>query len=182
MRKGCTNTMKQKNIKLYNIIFPIWFIIIFPLTWPIIIFLNLGIDSLIIYFSMKKYKIDDINTIYCKTIVKIVCFGFLADVIGGVVMAIPEIFFMAIPEFFYTYYPEFIEFRWAVTYNPFENIKSLVWVLMSMMISSVLIYILNYKWTFKYIEIDNIIKKKLSLILAITTTPILFLLPTNWFF
>ena len=69
-----------------------------------------------------------------------------------------------------------------VMFNPFSSVFGLIYTILAMIISSILIYIFNYKYTFNKIELDDKIKKRISLVLAIVTTPILFLLPTEWFY
>lgn len=171
--------MKQKDVKLYNVIFPIWLLAIFPVTWLVIIPANFIIDSLVICFSMKKCGVQDIKEKYKKTILKVVCFGFLADVVGGLFMIasqyIPFELFMKDTTWITR------KFTSPVMYNPLESLLSLIWVLAAMAISSTLIYFWNYKFSFKNIEEEPKVRKKLSLILAIITTPILFLVPTEWF-
>ena len=167
----------QKSVKLYNVIFPIWLLILFPLTWVIVIPANFLVDSLIVYFGMKKLKVEEFKQKFKKSIVKVVCFGFVADIIGG----------------FFMFCPNFLEFsesrRWLyeniinpVMYNPFESVYALLWVLFCMALSSTAIYFFNYKFSFSKINIERAIKKKISLMLAIFTTPVLFLLPTQWFY
>lgn len=127
----------------------------------------------------KKYKVQDIKEKYKKVIVKVVCFGFLADIIGGAFMLVSQyIPFSKFMEDTTWIYHNFVN---PVMYNPLDSILSLLWVLAAMTISSVLIYFWNYKYSFKNMEEDPVIRKKLSLILAVVTTPILFLIPTAWF-
>ena len=171
--------MKEtKEIKLYNVIFPVWFLLIFPSTWLIVIPLNLIIDSIVVYICMKKNNVNDIMKKLKKIILKVVCFGFLADIIGGVFM-----YALGFLEIFVE------DSKWLVDnlinpimYNPFSSIYGLIYTILAMIISSILIYIFNYKYTFNKIELDDKIKKRISLGLAIVTTPILFLLPTEWFY
>ena len=171
--------MKEtKEIKLYNVIFPVWFLLIFPPIWLIIIPLNLIIDSIIVYICMKKNNVNDIKEKLKKIIFKVVCFGFLADIIGGIFMY-ASVFLEIFVE----------DSKWLVDnlinpvmFNPFSSVFGLIYTILAMMISSILIYIFNYKYTFNKIELDDKIKKRISLVLAIVTTPILFLLPTEWFY
>ena len=169
---------KTKEIKLYNVIFPVWFLLIFPPIWLIIIPLNLIIDSIIVYICMKKNNVNDIKEKLKKIIFKVVCFGFLADIIGGIFMY-ASVFLEIFVE----------DSKWLVDnlinpvmFNPFSSVFGLIYTILAMMISSILIYIFNYKYTFNKIELDDKIKKRISLVLAIVTTPILFLLPTEWFY
>ncbi len=44
--------MKNKDIKLYNVIFPFWMILLFPSVWFIVLPGNFIIDSLVLLISM----------------------------------------------------------------------------------------------------------------------------------
>ena len=58
----------MKNIKLYNVFFPIWFLLLFPVTWIIAMPVNFVIDSIVILLSLKFLKIDDIYQKYKKVL------------------------------------------------------------------------------------------------------------------
>ena len=171
---------EQKSVKLYNMIFPIWLLILFPLTWLIVIPANFLIDSLIVYFTMKKLSVEEPKQKFKKVILKVVCFGFVADIIGG--------FFMFLPNFIdYSVFTEntrliYSNFVNAIMYNPFRSVYGLVWVFLCMLISSSAIYFLNFKFSFTKVDIERAVKMRISLLLAICTTPVLFLLPTQWFY
>lgn len=171
--------MKQKSTKLYNVIFPLWLLVLFPVTWLIVIPANILIDSLVICLSMKKLQVPDIKAAWKKLIVRVVCFGFLADIVGGIFMYASQC--IPFPAFLEENHWIYFHFTNPVMYNPLESPLAILWVLLSMAISSVLIYFLNKKYTFRHVEASPAVQKKLSLILAILTTPILFLIPTEWF-
>ena len=58
----------MKNKKIYNVFFPIWFLLLFPITWIIAIPLNLVIDSIVILLSLKFLKIEEAFQKYKKGI------------------------------------------------------------------------------------------------------------------
>jgi len=74
----------MKNNKIYNVVFPIWFLLLFPLAWLIVMPVNFLIDSIVICLALKFLKTDDILQRYKEVIVRVFLFGFLADFIGSV--------------------------------------------------------------------------------------------------
>ena len=75
-----------KNSKLYNIIFPVWLLWLYPLLWLIVIPGNFIIDSLVLISSMFILKINDKKQFYKKSILKVFLFGMLSDIIGTLYM------------------------------------------------------------------------------------------------
>lgn len=146
--------------KYYNVLFPIWLILIFP---PVIFLLipgNFIIDSIVLLITLKCLK-TSIKETYLKTIIKVVITGFLSDIIGALFLVLglflPDIISQNIP------------------WNPFNNILSVLYVIIAILISSLSIYFINKKWSFK----DNPNKHIISLALAIFTAPFLFLVPSS---
>ena len=172
--------MKKNSIKLYNLIFPIWVLWLIPITWLVVLPVNFLIDSLVVVLTMKYLKVQDIKMNAKSVIFKVWIFGFIADFIGTVSM------FMAnVIDFNY----ETQLGKWwynnisnAVSYNPFESIYSVLWVTVCVIITSIFIYLFNYKFCLKKSNLYNEQKKKLALSLAIFTAPYLFYIPTAWFF
>ena len=74
----------MKNLKLYNVFFPVWLLILIPFTWVIAIPVNFIVDSLVIFISLKFLKIEEAFQKYKKVIFKVFIFGFLSDFIGSV--------------------------------------------------------------------------------------------------
>ena len=69
-------------MKLYNILFPIWLLWIFPTMWLIIMPANLIIDALVIILTLKFLKITDIKAVLKTVIWRTWVCGFLADFVG----------------------------------------------------------------------------------------------------
>ncbi|MFY9414774.1 MAG: hypothetical protein WAP27_08440, partial [Tepidanaerobacteraceae bacterium] len=55
-------------------------------------------------------------------------------------------------------------------------------IVLAMAVSALLIFLLNYKITFKKMIADRHKRLKLALSIAILTLPWTFLLPTKWFY
>lgn len=146
----------KKDIKLYNVLFPLWMLLMFPVTWLFVLPGNFLIDSLVLCLGMYVLKICDKKDFYKKSIVKIFAIGIFSDIIGSaymLAMVLLELCTMAD--------------EWYVTVP-------------GVIISAVFIFVLNYFITFK-----NLDKKKkliLSLAFAIITAPYTFLVPSRWLY
>lgn len=171
---------KQSTVKLYNLIFPIWILWLFPLTWIVVLPGNFIIDNAVILITLKLLNINDQKAIYKQTILKVWIFGFISDFIGTIVMLIPGFINFKNSEIMRNWWYKNIET--PVFYNPFQSVYGLLWVTLAVVITSVFIYCFNYKISFKNLELEESSKKKLALSLAIFTAPILFYLPTSLFY
>ena len=149
--------MKNKETKLYNILFPIWFIILIPMSWLVILPGNFIIDSLVLLLTMKAIGIVGRKEMYKKTILKIWLFGFISDIIGAAFLFVTIMGFeLALPGEDYLY------------------------LTIAVLISAVFIFIFNYKVSFK--GYDRATRFKMALSFAIFTAPYTFLIPLDWIY
>ncbi len=160
----------KKEIKLYNVLFPIWFLLIFPITWIIVLPANFIIDSIVLIISMKVLKQVDIKENYKKSILKVWIFGFLSDFIGAGILFLTQ---MARGNWWYEYIAS------PVATNPFDNLYSLSYVFFAVIVSGVAIYFFNLKISFKRLDYELKTKKILALSLAIFTAPYILLVPSE---
>ena len=163
----------MKKIKLYNVIFPVWFLFVFPPVLLLVLPGNFIIDSMIFFLAAKFLTIKNIKSIYKKTILRVWGFGFLADIVGAVFLFLS----FTIPG---TWWNDNIIA--ALAWNPATNIYALLYCLAAITLSGFLIYYLNYNFTFKKIDMDVLKKKRLCFYIALLTAPYLFLLPTELFY
>ena len=146
--------MNKQNAKLYNVIFPVWMLLIFPQIWLIVFPANFIIDSLVLLLSMHLLKIADKKLWYKKHILKIFIFGLLADFIGSALM------FLAV-----------------AVLDLSTTGDDLYLTIPAVLISAVIIFLFNYCFTFK--KAENKIRIKTSLLFAVITAPYTFLSPTS---
>ncbi len=172
--------MKNNDIKLYNLIFPIWLLWLIPVTWIVVLPANFLIDLLVVVLTMKYLKVQDIKINAKSVIFKVWIFGFAADFIGTALMFMANVItFNYETELGKWWYENITN---AVSYNPLENIYSVLWVTACVIITAFFIYLFNYKFCLEKSNLDNGQRKKLALSLAVFTVPYLFYLPTSWFF
>jgi len=158
--------------KLYNVIFPIWLILIIP---PIVLFVipsNFIIDSIVLILGFKLLKLTNWFDKYKKSIIKVWIIGFIADVIGSLLLLITQ--FLGSSGYLYE------NLVYPLVWNPFKSILAVLYVLIVVLICGFLIYLFNYRISFKKIDLDDKGKKAISLLLAVLTAPYLFFLPTSY--
>ena len=146
----------KKEIKLYNVLFPLWMLLLFPVTWLIVLPGNFIIDSLVLIVLMKLLNIDDKKLFYKSSILKIFGIGLFSDLIGSLYMLVNvflEVGHMAD--------------EWYIT-------------IPGLIISAVLIFVLNYYITFK--DLDKRKRLIFSLTFSVITAPYTFLVPSRWLY
>ena len=146
----------MKEIKLYNVLFPLWMLLMFPTMWLIVLPGNFLIDSIVLLILMKVLNICEKKEFYKKNILKIYLIGLLADAVGAVLL-------------FITVVTEVWQYEYELYFS-----------LVAMVISAILIFLLNYYITFS--KCEKRIKMKLALTFAIVTAPYTFLVPTSWLY
>lgn len=168
----------EKGIKLYNVIFPVWFLMFFPPVIFITLAGNFIIDSLVTVLCYAAFKLSsvklDLKSFYKSSVLKVWIFGFAADIIGAALLLAVNMFGSGIglPDGFLT----------GINFDPYGNPQSLLIIVPAMFVSAAFILLFNYRFTFaKQIE-DRRLRFKVALTLAIITMPWTFLLPTKWFY
>lgn len=147
----------KKDVKLYNVLFPLWMLLLFPQLWLIVLPGNFIIDSLVLIVSMFVMKMPDKKEFYKKNIFKIYGFGLLADVIGSVYMLIMMLGFVL----------GRMGDEWYLTVP-------------AILISAAIIFVMNYFITFR--NCDTKERFKLALVFALVTAPYTFLVPSGWLY
>lgn len=158
--------------KLYNVIFPMYLLSTFvPFTAVFFLIGNLIIDSAVIliisYIIFKKINKD----FYKNTILKIWLFGYLADCISAAFLGVSG-------ELGY-YYKE-NHLKGGILYNIAYKFYScdVEIIILGIIVASLFIFVFNYFISFRKIEITKNQKLLAAIILAITTSPYTFLIPT----
>lgn len=161
------------NKKLYNVIFPIWMLLLFPTFWLVSVPANFIIDTIVLVVALMVTKVGKVYEIYMGSILKVWLLGFVADIVGALLLI--GIQFLPISG-------KIGEIVSAVAYNPFRNVFAILIVIIAIAISAFAIYWLNMRYTFKNQKIEEKSKKKICVILAICTAPYLFFYPTEWMY
>lgn len=147
--------MKNKEIRFYNILFPIWMLMLMPTAWIAVLPINFIVDSLVILITMKAIGVKYKGKMYRKSILKVWIFGFVADMIGAGALL-------------------------GAMYADIFRGDEIYITLPAMLIAALFIFIFNYKISFK--EYDKATRLKMAINLAIFTAPYTFLIPISWIY
>ncbi|HHW31506.1 MAG TPA: hypothetical protein GXX20_07535 [Clostridiaceae bacterium] len=167
----------MKQLKLYNVIFPLWFIMFFPPVVFITLAGNFIIDSLVIVACFFIYKLagtgNNLKTFYTKSVFQVWIFGFISDIIGATILFLFGMFgdYFGLP----------YEMANGINFDPYSYPWAIVIIVLSMLIAAIFIFIFNYKITLREMD-DRKLRFKVAITLAIITMPWTFLLPTKWFY
>ena len=162
--------MRSKEIRLYNVIFPIWMLWFIPATWILILPANFVIDFAVLFFTLKYLKVEERGQIAKKCILRVWICGFLADIIGSIFMFLPILLDVD------------AGFVNSIAMNPFESIWAMIYTTIALMIAGGCIYLFNLKFCLNNSGLATAQKKKVALVLAVITAPYLYYLPTAWFY
>jgi hypothetical protein len=168
----------SKDIRLYDALFPIWFILLLP---PVI-FISLGgdlvIDSavILIAFALIKDRAARGYTVwglFKSSILKVWLLGFAADIISaGLLLVFDATAGSALP----------YNVSAAVNGNPFANVSGFLIVMFFIALGALLIFLFNYYITFRKKVSDRALRFRLSLAVAVITAPWTFLVPSSWLY
>lgn len=158
----------NRQTKLYNVIFPVWMLVLVPMTWVVVLPANFIIDSAVVLIGLRLLKAESVLRTYKSVILKVWALGFAADIIGCVLLFLSQI---GNGEAWYEY------IQGPVAYNPLDNIFALLYVLIAVAVSGALIYFFNMRVSLKRTELEHAKKRALSLALAVLTAPYIFLVP-----
>ena len=152
----------KKDIRLYNMVFPIWLMFLWPTPlWLLILPANFLIDRLVLYGSSRYHKLPDRGILWKRHIFPVWIIGFLSDFLSaGLVFLIYII----------------LENQPAVSnliLFPGTTLISIPGV----MLAGGLIYLLNRIFTFRNSGLEPAQIHRLCLHLAIFTAPYAFLIP-----
>jgi len=163
--------MKNNDVRLYNMIMPLWLIAVFlPQLWLIALPANWLIDFLVLWLTMKVLKFGRPASHAVRIVWLTWIFGFAADILGGLLMIAPD-FGMNIARESVLYGIT------RVLYNPFYDIWSFLWTTLGVAVTAVLIFVYNRYIVLRKEEMTDVQKRKIALSLAVFTAPYLFYLP-----
>ena len=169
----------KKEVKLNNVIFPIWMMWIFPPLALLALIGNFVIDSLVILAAFAIFKVVkstglSMGQLYKKSILKVWIFGFLGDIVGAIMLFVTMLILET--------GEGANDIISAICYNPFSNIIGLIIVVAAVVLAVLLIWTFNYYIVFNRLIDDSKIRMKVAITIAIVTMPWTYLIPTQWLY
>ena len=160
----------KKDIKLHNILLPLWMIIFMPTwLWLVLIPLNYLIDRVVLRWSLGD--MPDKGLFCRKHTWKICLAGFLSDLAGALILLAAALTLAHKGE-------KASDIAGAIMMDPFSNLPGLLIVVAGIAVSAVLIFFLD-KWILRKAGLDPEQVKRSALRLALITAPYLYLFPSD---
>ena len=168
----------RHGVTLRNVLFPIWMLWLFPLTWLVVLPVNFGIDLLVVVLALKTMRVAPVRETARRVILRVWLMGFVADFIGTALMFVVNL--VDSPGAFGKWWYE--NLTNAVCFNPFESVYAVLYVTLCVAVSAGCIYWFNRKFCLKRAGLDARQTHRLALALAVFTAPYLFYFPSAWIY
>ena len=161
----------KKPVRLYNVLFPIWILWLFPQVLAIVLPGNLAIDCLVLFFALLALKHAQKGAVVKKLWWKLWLLGFAADAVGVAWMFLGWL--LAIP--FGDWWVDTLSY---ILHNPFGHPLAFLWTLAGVALAGVCIYFFDKRAMRSCELLDGRQRHAAALAMAIVTAPWLFLIPT----
>ena len=176
-------TDQKSDYVLYNLAFPLWFIVWIPgWWWLVLIPINFLIDYTVHGLSIRKIELAEKSEIKRKSIFRVCLCGFLSDFIGALFLF--GIYMIV------TFFGEiFIDLgnrdfglalcRWAGNSmsSCWNNVPAFVLTVVSVAVSALCIFIFNKQLFINKFGLSEYHAEYIAVRLAVYTAPYLFLIP-----
>ena len=160
--------MKKSEIRLYNILLPLWLLMFMPPALLVTIPVNFAVDSAVLFLASPFVCRNMGKTLWKKCILKFFLLGFLADLIPAAILFALLFLLEGTPtEAFYS----------AAVTNPLSGVGSALIVFCAVLMASALIYVFDRFIAFKNTGLEKSQVHRLALFMAVLTAPWSFFIP-----
>ncbi len=160
----------KKQTRIYNLLFPIWLIWLFPQVLVFVIPGNLIIDCAVLFFTLLALKHAQKGAVVKQLWWKFWLLGFAADLVGTAWMFLGWL--LSVP----------FEDLWDGTlsyimYDPFGHPLAFLWTLAGVALAGACIYLFDRRAMGSCELLDHRQRHVTALTMAIVTAPWLFFIP-----
>lgn len=160
----------MKKTRLYNVIFPVWMLFLFPQVWLVALPGNLLIDCVVVLLTLMSLKHTQKWAVLRKVWWRVWPLGFAADFVGALFLRHSVPLLSSLPEPWYSWLD-------PIMYNPFKSWLAFALTLTAVALSGVCIYFFD-KWAMRSCKHLSVRERHiLCLTLAIVTAPWTFFIP-----
>lgn len=164
----------KREVRLYNLILPIWALWLVPHAWLVILPGNLLFDGLVFFLALTVLKRTDRSPLLRSFLWKLWLAGFAADFAG--------VLWLLLGALAADGFSPLQTVSSYVMYNPFGHPLALVWTLIAVAVSGVCVYGLNRFLLMSAWDLTEQQRHTVALSMAVFTAPWTFLLPSSWLY
>ena len=161
----------MKKTRLYNVIFPIWMLFLFPQVWLIALPGNLLIDCAVVLCTLMALKHTQKKAVLRQVWWKIWLLGFAADFVGVAVL-LPAMFLTSAVS------KDVRPFIEPVMYNCWKSPLAFLWTAAAVALSGACIYFFDRRAMRSCTHLTDRERHLTALSLSIITAPWMFFIPT----
>lgn len=166
----------KKQTRIYNVIFPIWILILFPQLLVFVIPGNLIVDCAVLWFALLALKHPRKGAVVKKLWWRFWLLGFAADAIGVVWMFLGWLTAGWASQLLGTV-GWLEDVVMALTVNCFRHPLAFLWTLAGVALAGVWIYFFDKRAMGSCELLDDRQRHVVALVMAIVTAPWLFFIP-----
>lgn len=172
--------MRRRDVRTYNIMLPLWLLLVWPTVLPLVVLLNTAFDGLVLSLGMRRVGVDRQlrSTVRRKRLWKIVLAGFAADLVGAILLTLSVELASSLAPDGGSLRQLVDSFCHAVMFDPLSSPLGGAWVLACTAVSAIVIYQLNRRWCLAGCGLSEEQLGRLCLVMAICTAPYTFLFPS----
>ena len=163
----------KRDVKLYNVLLPIWILYFFPQVWIITLPGNLLIDCAVLLLTLAVLKHTQKKAVLKKLWWKFWLLGFLADFIGALFL-FGCWYLSLLPEPVGSWIDSIIPQAFL---NPFRTLPGFLYTLTGVVIAGVCIYFFDKRAMKSCTLLDGRQRHIVALTMAVVTAPWTFLIP-----
>lgn len=164
----------KKEVRLYNIILPIWLLWLFPRVWLVVLPGNLLVDCLVLTVTLAVLKHRSKGAVVRQLWWKLWLLGFLADFAGAAVLMSGLAAMVLAENCGLEWLREGLEPLW---HNAFQSPLAFLWTLAAVALAGVCIYFLDRRAMKGCVLLSGREKHTVALAMAVVTAPWLFFIP-----
>lgn len=162
----------KKQTRLYNVILPIWLLLLFPQLLVLVIPGNLIVDCAVLFLTLLALKHARKGEVVKKLWWKFWLLGFAADAVGVLWMFLG--WMLSVP--FEELWNDTLRY---IMHNPFGHPTAFLWTLTGVLIAGVCIYFFDKRAMGGLDLLTDREKTAVALAMAAVTAPWLFFIPTH---
>ena len=163
----------NREVKLYNILLPIWILYFFPQVWLITLPGNLLIDCLVLLSTLAVLKHTEKQTVLKGLWWKFWVLGFLADFVGALFL-FGFWYLSLLPDPVGAWVEEIFS---NAALNPFRTLAGFLYTLAGVALAGVCIYCFDKRAMRSCSLLDERQRHVIALTMAVVTAPWTFLIP-----
>ncbi|MDO4799553.1 MAG: hypothetical protein Q4A52_03430 [Bacillota bacterium] len=172
---GARNS-RSRPVRLNLVLFPIPLLMLFPIIWVGTLPASFFLDGLVLFVALKAARIDHVGKAWLSTIWGTWLLGFLADLIAAGIVILPS--FVERPSS--PLYDWLVRQVWKpASMDPLSTLPAFLFVALAVLIAALLIYLFNRTIVLKRLELNDRLRHRIALALAILTPPYILFLPTH---